>query len=246
MTANFRLAPMPEDIEAGRDWPVRKQPTIDLLKDWHPSVICGQECSTVIRNDLLAALGANWKYVRNGNVIVLFDSNQHTLISSKTAMLPTAPGPDGTIDPRRLVLVRLQMKATGAHWWAASTHFTAGGDPAWRVKQMTAAVGFIKANGDLTNTILGGDVNSSLVDDPGPRTVARAAGLFPLRDKLAMAQIRNGSYDTFNDWLPTLHNGRWIDDVFSGTNFAVYYSRLVETLGASDHNFLIASSIALS
>jgi endonuclease/exonuclease/phosphatase family metal-dependent hydrolase len=238
---------MPEDIEAGRDWPVRKQPTIDLLKDWHPSVICGQECSTVIRNDLLAALGANWRHVRNGNVIVLFDSNQHTLISSKTAMLPTAPVPDGTIDPRRLVLVQLQMKATGAHWWVASTHFTAGGDPAWRVKQMTAVVAYIRANGDLANTVLGGDFNSSLMDDEGPRTVGRAAGLYDLRSKLAMAQIRNGTFSTFTDFVqPTLQNNRWIDDYFSGTNFAVYYARIVETNNASDHNWVLASSIQLS
>jgi hypothetical protein len=247
MSANFRLEPVPEDIAAGRGWPVRKQPTIDLLKAWKPSVICGQECSTTIRADLLIGLGSNWRYIRNGNVIVFYDINQHNLISSKTAMLPTPPLPDGSPgDPRRLVLVRLQMKATGAHWWAASTHFTAGGDPVWRVKQMQAVVAFIKANGDLANTILGGDINSSLMDDPGPRTVGRTAGLYDLRSKLALAQIRNGTSSTFNDWEPALQSGRWIDDVFTSSNFQPYYSRIIPTEGASDHEWIVASSIALS
>jgi hypothetical protein len=248
MSANFRLTPeSPEDVAAGHTWAVRKPLTINLLKTWAPSVICGQECSTTIRNDLAAGLGANWKFVRNGYVIIFYDTNHHNLISSKTAMLPTAPGPDGTTDPRRLVLVRLQMKATGAHWWAASTHFTAGGDPAWRIKQMTAVVGYIKANGDLTNTILGGDVNSSLVDPVSPRSIARDAGLFPLRDKLAAPRIRNVTGTTFTNWVePSPQDGRWIDDCLSGENFVPYYGRVVETNGASDHNYLLASSIALS
>jgi hypothetical protein len=246
MTCNFRIENA-EDDATGHGWSaVRKPFAIALLKAWKPSVICSQECSTTIRADLLIGLGANWRYIRNGNVGVFYDSNQHTLISSKTAMLPTAPGPDGTTDPRRLVLVRLKMKATGDEWWAASTHFTAGGDPVWRVKQMTAVVAFIKANGDLTNTILGGDVNSSLMDDEGPRTVGRAAGLFDLRSKLAALRIRNVDYGTFNDWLPTLHDGRWIDEVFTGENFQPYYGRVVETNGASDHNWVLASSIALA
>jgi hypothetical protein len=248
MTANFRLTPeTPEDIAAGHTWAVRRQPTIDLLKKWKPSVICGQECSTTIRADLAKALGAQWKFVRNGNVIVWFDSNQHNLISSKTAMLPTPPKPDGSIDPRRLVLTGLQMKATGDDWWAASTHFTAGGDPAWRTKQMTAAVAYIKANGDLANTILGGDVNSSLMDDEGPRTVARAAGLFDLRSKLAAPRIRNVTTTTFTNWIqPSPQTGRWIDEVFTGERWQSYYGRVVETNGASDHNWIIASSIQLS
>jgi endonuclease/exonuclease/phosphatase family metal-dependent hydrolase len=248
MSANFRLTPeSPEDIAAGHTWAVRKPLTINLLKTWAPSVICGQECSTTIRNDLATGLGSPWKFIRNGNVIIFYDTNHHNLISSKTAMLPTAAGPDGTTDPRRLVLIRLQMKATGAHWWAASTHFTAGGDPAWRVKQMTAVLDFIKANGDLANTILGGDVNSSLMDDEGPRTVARAAGLFDLRSKLAAPRIRNVTATTFPGWVePSPHDNRWIDDICAGENFQPYYGRVVETNGASDHNFLIASSIQLS
>ena len=238
---------MPEDVAAGRDWPVRKPLALALLKAWKPSVICAQECSTVIRADLLIGLGANWRYIRNGNVGVFYDSNQHNLISSKTAMLPAAPNPDGTAgDPRRLVLVKLKMKATGDDWWAAATHLTAGGDPAWRVKQMAAVVAFIKANGDPASTILGGDINSSLMDDEGPRTVARAAGLFDLRSKLAAPRIRNVDYGTFNNWSPTLHNSLWIDDVCTGENFQPYYSRVVETNGASDHNWVLASSIQLT
>ena len=111
---------------------------------------------------------------------------------------------------------------------------------------MEAVVVFIRANGDVPNTILGGDFNSSLMDDPGPRTVGRAAGLFDLRSKLAAPQIRNVDLDTFNNWLPTLHDGRWIDDVLTGPNLVPYYVRLVETLGASDHNWVLASSIQLT
>jgi hypothetical protein len=248
LTANFRIENA-EDDATGHGWTtVRKPLALALLKAWKPSVICSQECSTTIRADLLIGLGANWRYSRNGNVGVFYDSNQHNLISSKIAMLPTAPDPvTGKTDPRRLVLCQLQMKATGAHWWAASTHFTAGGDPVWRVKQMQAVVGFIKANGDLANTILGGDVNSSLVDDEGPRTVARAAGLFDIRSKLAAPRIRNVMMTTFPGWTqPSAQTGRWIDDCWSGENWSNYYARVVETNGASDHNWLISSQIQLS
>jgi hypothetical protein len=246
MTCNFRIENAEDDAD-GHGWAtVRKPLALALLKAWNPSVICSQECSTTIRADLLIGLGANWRYIRNGNVGVLYDSNQHNLIGSKTAMLPSPPAADGTTDPRRLVLCQLQMKATGAHWWAAATHFTPGGDPAWRVKQMEAVVAFIQGNGDLANTILGGDINSSLMDDAGPRTVARAAGLYDLRSKLAGLQIRNGGSSTFNAWLPALQNGRWIDEFFSGPNFQPYYSRIIPTLGASDHEWIVASSIALT
>jgi hypothetical protein len=111
---------------------------------------------------------------------------------------------------------------------------------------MTAVVAYIKANGDPANTILGGDINSSLMDDPGPRTVARAGRLFDLRSKLAAPRIMNATASTFNNWLPTLHDNRWIDDFFTGENFQPYYSRVVETNGASDHNWVIASSIQLT
>jgi endonuclease/exonuclease/phosphatase family metal-dependent hydrolase len=247
MTCNFRIENA-EDDATGHGWTtVRKPLALTLLKAWKPSVICSQECSTTIRADLLIGLGANWRYIRNGNVGVFYDTNQHSLVSSKTAMLPTAPDPEtGKTDPRRLVLVNLQMKATGDKWWVASTHFTAGGDPAWRVKQMTAVVAFIKANGDPANTILGGDVNSSLMDDEGPRTVARDGKLFDLRSKLAGPRIMNCDASTFNAWLPTLHDNRWIDECFAGDRWQPYYSRVVETDGASDHNWVLASSIQIT
>jgi hypothetical protein len=248
LTANFRLEPVPGDIAAGRGWPVRKPLTIALLKEWKPSVICGQECSNIIRADIATALGANWKLVHNGNVIIFYDSNQHDLISSARTMLPTPAAPDGTTDPRRLQLAQLQMKATGQNWWAASTHFSAGvNEGPWKIKQMQAIIDYIKANGDLANTILGGDINSSLTDSDGPRKTARAGGLWDLRNKLALARIRNGTSNTFNSWQqPVPHNNSWIDDVFTGDNFQPYYSRVIDTNGASDHQFIVASSIQLT
>jgi hypothetical protein len=249
LTANFRLEPVPSDIAAGRGWPDRRPAALALLKTVKPSVICGQECSTNIRNDIAAALGPNWHHYRNGNAIIFYDSNQHTMLATKTTFLPTPPLPDGSPgDLRRLVLVHLRMKATGDDWWAASTHFSAGvEDGPWKIKQMQAVVAYIKANGDPVNTILGGDINSSLVDDPGPRTVARAAGLYPLRDKLAAPRITNVTATTYGGWTePSPHNNVWIDDIFCGSNFQPYWAKVLETDGASDHNFLVASSIKLT
>jgi hypothetical protein len=240
MTCNFRVE-SDADIAAGHGWTqVRKALALSLLKAWNPSVICGQECSTTIRADLLAGLGSYWKLVRNGNVVVLYDSNQHSLIGYKTAMLPS-PG----TDPRRLTLANLQMKATGRSFWPASTHFTPDSAD-WQAKQMQAVVDFIKANGDMRNTILGGDLNTGATAT-GPRLIGRTAGLFPLRDKLAAPRIINVTSDSYNGWQqPAPHDGLWIDDVCTGENWSDYYGRVVETNGASDHNWIIASSIQLT
>jgi endonuclease/exonuclease/phosphatase family protein len=248
LTANFRLAPeSAEDIAAGHGWEDgRRDLTVDLLKAWRPSVICGQECSTVIRDDLAVALGGNWRRSRSGNVVVWFDSNQHTLLGFDQFNLPSPPAVEGaTFDPRRLVLVHLRMQATGDDWWAASTHFTPG-EPDWQTRQMRAAVGFITDNGDLRNTIFGGDINAGSTDTPGPRQVARTAGLYDLRGKLAAPRIKNVTSNTFNGWEPARHDGFWIDDILTGDNFQPYYARVIDTNGASDHQWIIASSIQLT
>lgn len=258
MTANFRLAPeSAEDIAAGHAWEDgRRELTVELLRYWKPSVICGQECSMVIRADLAAALGTQWRFGRNGNVIIWFDGRQHNFISSWTHMLPSPPPVEGaTFDPRRLMLMRLQMKATGDHFWVASTHFTPG-EPEWQVKQMEAAVEFIADTGNIRNTIFGGDFNAGGTDTEGPRDIARDAGLFDLRAKLAAPRIKNVESNTYNGWQPALRDGFWIDDVLTGENFQPYYARVIDTLhdprtgtptrGASDHQWIIASSIQLT
>jgi endonuclease/exonuclease/phosphatase family metal-dependent hydrolase len=245
MSCNFRLTPeTPADIAAGHTWAVRRQPTIDILKAINPSVICGQECSTTIRNDLAKALGPGWRFIRNGNVIVWYDTIRQTLVSSSTAMLRAPFKPDGSTDPRRLVLVELKSKLTGDKWWAASTHLTAG-EPDWQIKQMTAAVAYIKAAGDPANTIFAGDFNAGSTETDGPRKIAREAGLKDLRSRLAAPEITNVTSNTFNSWKPFKHDSWWIDDILTGRNFMPYWGRVIDTLGASDHQFLVASSIQL-
>jgi hypothetical protein len=248
LTANFRLAPESwEDIAAGHAWNQgRRELTVNLLKAWRPSVICGQECSAVIRADLAAALGASWRFVRNGHVIVWYDTNQHSLLGSATHMLPSPPPSEGsTFDPRRLTLAHLRMRATVDDWWAASTHFTPG-QPAWQARQMEAAVAFIAENGDPANTIFGGDFNAGGTDTESPREIARDGRLFDLRSKLAARRIGNVTSNTFNGWERPLHDGFWIDDVLTGDNFQPYYGRVIDTNGASDHQWVIASSIQLT
>jgi hypothetical protein len=249
LTANFRAAPeSAEDIAAGHGWEDgRKVLTVNLLKGWKPSVVCGQECSTIIRTDLSAALGASWRWVRNGNVIVLWNTNHHTFLDSSTLMLPSPPPVEGaTFDPRRLVLVQLRMRATGDDFWVASSHFTPG-SPDWQARQMTASVEAIHNDGDPRNTIFGGDINAGGTDTESPRMIGRAAGLFDLRSKLAAPRIGNVTSNTFNGWRqPAPRDGFWIDDVLTGNNFQPYYGRVIDTNGASDHQWIIASSIQLT
>ena len=248
LTANFRVAPeSAEDIAAGHGWDDgRKDLTINLLKAWKPSFISGQECSTIIREDLAIALGSNWRRSRSGNVVVWFDSNHHTLLGFDRVNLPSPPPSEGaTFDPRRLVLVHLRMNATRDDWWAASTHFTPG-QPDWQTRQMQAAVRFITDHGNPRDTIFGGDFNAGGTDTSGPRQIARAAGLFDLRAKLAAPRIRNVTSNTFNGWQPPKHDGFWIDDILTGDNFQPYYARVINTNGASDHQWIIASSIQLT
>lgn len=246
LSANFRLEPeSAEDIEAGHTWAVRRPLVSGLLDYWSPSIICGQECSTQIRADLTADL-SGWRMVRNGNVSVWWDTGQHTLISSGATMLPTPPRDDGLpIDPRRLVLARLQVKSTGDHLWVASTHFTAG-DPVWQPQQMAAAVAYVTTNGNVRNTILAGDFNAGGTDTESPREIARDGGLFDLRSKLAAPRIRNVDWNTYNGWQPTKRDGWWIDDVLTGENLQPYYARVVDTSGASDHGWLLASSVQIA
>jgi hypothetical protein len=248
LTANFRLTPESDaDIAGGHAWESKRRGlTIDLLKTWKPSVICGQECSTAIRADLATGLGTNWRHIRNGNVIVWLDANKHNLIGSAIHMLPSPPAADGSPgDPRRLVLARLQMKATGNHWWAASTHFTPG-DPDWQARQMEAAVEFITAEGDIRNTIFGGDFNAGGTNTAGPRTIAKAGGLRSLRGKLGPDCISNLESNSYNGWSTPPRNGFWIDDILTGHNFQPYYGSVINTDGASDHQFILASSIQLT
>lgn len=245
LTANFRITPVPEDTATGHDWTaVRKKLTVDLLKYLNPNVIAGQECATLIRTDLQAALGASWKFVRSGNVIVWYNTNSHSLVDSVIFNLPSPAAADGTIDPRRLVLVKLKMKATGDEWWAASTHFTAG-QPDWQEKQMEAAVAFIASKGITRNLIFGGDFNAGGTTADTPRAAARAGGLFPLRDKLAAPRIGNVTSNSFNNFQLPLRDGFWIDDILTGDQWQPYWGRVVDTNGASDHQWIIASSIQI-
>jgi hypothetical protein len=240
LSANFRYSPNEDDDANGRSWPdVRKALTLGLIRAWYPRIICGQECSTIIRNDLAAGLGAPWRYVRNGNVIIWYDTRYHNLLGSQAFNLPTPPEQD----PRRLILARFEARSTGGEWWAASTHFTAT-LPDWQVKQMVAACDFIKDQGAQLSVIFGGDFNSGQTLEEGPRTVARSNGLFDLRNKLALARIRNVNSNTYNGWQqPCPRDGRWIDDILTGEHQQPYYARVIDTNGASDHQFLIASTI---
>ena len=52
--------------------------------------------------------------------------------------------------------------------------------------------------------------------------------------------------NTFNGWQPPKHDGFWIDDILTGDNFQPYYARVIDTNGASDHQWIIASSIQLT
>lgn len=244
MTANFRLEPESEaDIAAGRTWnPSRRTATVDLINALVPSVIFSQECSHNIRHDLEDMLAPNWVWVGYGHTIIWYSNTHHRLIGWQWFNLPS---PEGT-DPRKLIVANFQVKATGDTWTGATTHLTVG-NPAQTVLQMAAAIETIAAYGDLANTIFGGDFNSPDMDGDSVRTTARGGRLFDLRSKLATARITNVGSSTFNGWAnPAPQTGEWIDDILTGDNMQPYYARVVETAPASDHQFIVASSVRVT
>jgi hypothetical protein len=252
LVANFRLEPEDaDDIAAGHAWTNGRRDataaTFDRIRGagLMPSVIMGQECSTTLRSDLWDILGRDrWLLVRNGNVIVLWDGAQHESLDAGTARLPTPVQPDGSPgDPRRLVWVELRVKGTGDRFWAASSHFTVG-DAVWQRQQMAAVVDLLP---NPRNTIFGADINNDVMEGDCPRSIARAGGLFDLRSKLALPRITNVSFNSFNGWATTRRDGLWIDDLFTGNNLQPYYGNMIRTEieGASDHNWLLVSSIQI-
>ena len=245
LSANFRFEPVPEDEATGHGWADRKEAAIALIKKWSPSVIFAQECSSQIRADLLAGLGTNWGYWRNGNVSVWADKAVHERVSyDNTITLPTQPDADGSPgDPRRLVWVKFRHKITARYWYGAASHFSAQTDPIWPRQQMEAVVAALP---DIRNTILGVDMNSSVMTGLSPRSVARDAGLTDLRAKFGEWSIRDATANTYTGWSETIFGSEWIDDIFTGGNFQPYYGRVVLTEEASDHNWPLVSSIQLN
>jgi hypothetical protein len=239
--ANFRLSGIPEDEAAGRGWTtIRRDLTIDLLRDLAPSVILGQECDPTIRADLLTGLGDNWRYRRNGNVIAFYDLDHHSYLDHHLYNLPSPPD----TAPRRLITLQLQMRATSDWFWVSSAHFTVG-DVDWQRAQMESVVSRLEAL-NIRNSIFQADLNNDGMATDDPRGIARQGGLWDLRSKLAPGRMHSDELSTWNGWAETEANGLWIDEVFTGENFMPYTARVVETNGASDHNWLLTSVIQIA
>ena len=252
LSLNCRGEPIQEDIEAGRGWTERRDHFIDLVRTSGAWAFTAQECSLSIRADLLEALGGGdaWGYWANGNVMVWGRKSRLQRIAANDDLI--LPSPDNGII-RRLVVVRFRVynpddstwKITGSTIDVASAHFTVG-DPYWQNLQMQAVIDELRTHWNIRNAVFGADLNNSNVTGECPRTIGTRNGFIELWNKAGRDVISNDLANTWNGWRETVYGDQRIDGVFFGANLMPYYGKVIDTNGASDHNWIRASAVQLS
>jgi len=222
----------------------------DLIRSYAPSVVLSQENNIFDWFVSANGLGINWAYRRHSNSNVMWDTNQHDFVSYEQFDLPTPSG--AQYATRRMVGVKLRMKATQQEFWAYAAHFMPGTDAVARdfqAQEMAACLDIIGAR-DPANSVFGVDQNHDGMLD-GPRLQARthAARMFDLRNKLATksdfgpGRIAESDYNTFTGYNQPARENEWIDDLYTGDNMQPYYARVVDTWtnDVTDHAGLLAT-----
>ena len=187
MTSNIRRA----DKEVpGHTWLSRRHRVAKLIADWQPSVVAVQECDSTMYGYLLRKLreltGVEWAMVRHPNVGILYKVGRWEQLAVRKLDMDNSNETD-----RRIVLVLLRSKATGAEVWFGSTQLSTLW-PWWRRYQARKVVALLRTlpNNGIQRSVVMGDLNDyAQHDSTSVRQVFAEAGFYELRVRLSDAQM---------------------------------------------------------
>ena len=157
--------------------------------------------------------GDEWAIVQHPNVGILYKVDKWEQIAVRKLDMDNAEAAD-----RRIVLVLLRSKATGADVWFGSTHLSTLW-PWWRRHQARKVVGLLKTlpNNGIQRSVVMGDLNDyAQHDSTSVRQVFAEAGFYELRVRLSEAQMTGDRARTHHQFdLLTPRDSRQIDVVFT-------------------------------
>jgi endonuclease/exonuclease/phosphatase family metal-dependent hydrolase len=253
-TASFNIRHKSADdvLHPSRLWSKRGPQVARVIKDVAPSVLGVQECNGELAASLTQMLGPNWTFWGTGTAKIMWRADKWVAIDHREFKLKSTALP-GFPSTRPLTCVRLRSIATGADFWAVSTHLAVNfpGEATWREAQAREIVGLIGPTLEGSErAVIFGDFNSPHKDGQPQDAVRRIfaiAGYVNLRAKLTDAQMDGDSRNSRNGWGVTPREGIWIDDVLTSADVHPYAGTLVITgtpdydPHASDHNLVRAS-----
>lgn len=239
MTFNGRRSDLPE-TRVSRYWVNRRKPTINYLKKVAPHIIGVQEFTNRMRDDVVYGsdgLGESWLHIGDGhNVRLLIDTRHFTPVNgtSHYLVLPS------DLRKRYALFCQLQSWDTGEIAWFVSAHLASGGvterNPSRLRHEQMRLIGLHTQglSGPRDKIILMADLNSGTGRDPdtlrrGTRGIADDYGLFCIRRRLLVEDIRGESYESKHDWSVSEQNYNWIDDVLTTSAVKVHRAVIYRT-----------------
>jgi endonuclease/exonuclease/phosphatase family metal-dependent hydrolase len=221
------------------NWKVRRPKLVKIIISVEPSILTVQECTPEQEKDLMADLSkwskSVWKLATHGNSGVMWNTGKWTGSNIRDFDLQSAKGQM----TRRFTVADLTSIKTKEKITVGASHLSVhySGSAAWRIKQVDQICDILK--GGLN--VVGADLNSTLgTEVPSPRKEFKTdQAMLGLRDKCTTPVVR-GDWNTHTGYKPTKCEGKWLDEIETGSAITVYAAEVVPTDQATDHNGLLA------